>query len=110
MIVELAVAIAANMPMESRDVAIMYPMPGETVRPELMEVEKTGLPVLEAQKGGARMNLTRTQKEKRPTRVREEAYGCFLRGCWQLGRQTRKAQQPNPPPFFLFSLESHKLT
>lgn len=50
MIVELAVGIAANLPLESRDVAITYPLPGEIVHPHLMEVEKTPLPVLEAQK------------------------------------------------------------
>lgn len=48
MIVELAVAIAANLPMESRDVAITYPLPGDPIQPNLMEVEKTPLPVLEA--------------------------------------------------------------
>lgn len=51
MIVELAVGIAANLPLESRDVAIMYPMPGDTVQPHLMEFEKAGLPALEAHKG-----------------------------------------------------------
>ena len=47
MIVELAVAIASNMPMESRDVAITYPLPEQPVRPDIMEVEKSGLPALE---------------------------------------------------------------
>ena len=47
MIVELAVGIAANLPLESRDVAIIYPMPESLIQPELMEVEKTGLPALE---------------------------------------------------------------
>jgi hypothetical protein len=48
MIVELAVGIAANLPLESRDVAIMYPLPGDLVRPVMMEMEKTGLPALES--------------------------------------------------------------
>ncbi len=47
MIVELAVAIATNLPMESRDVAITYPLPEQPVQPNIMEVEKTGLPVLD---------------------------------------------------------------
>ncbi|KAM0336214.1 hypothetical protein ACHAPQ_004377 [Fusarium lateritium] len=51
MIVELAVGIAANLPLESRDVAISYPLPGEVVQPHVMEVEKAALPELEAQKG-----------------------------------------------------------
>ncbi|KAH8909777.1 hypothetical protein BR93DRAFT_935485 [Coniochaeta sp. PMI_546] len=52
MIVELAVAIATNMPMESRDVAITYPLPEDPVQPNLMEVEKTGLPPLETRADG----------------------------------------------------------
>lgn len=47
MIVELAVGIACNMPLESRDVAIVYPLPEQPIQPDLMEVEKTGLPPLE---------------------------------------------------------------
>ncbi|KAG7107202.1 hypothetical protein HYQ45_018280 [Verticillium longisporum] len=47
MIVELAVGIAANMPLESRDVAITYPLPGDAVNVDLMDVEKTGLPPVE---------------------------------------------------------------
>jgi hypothetical protein len=46
MIVELAVNIAANLPLESRDVALTYPMPGEVVQLDIMEVEKTPLPPL----------------------------------------------------------------
>lgn len=47
MIVELAVAIATNLPMESRDVAIMYPLPEQPVQPDYMDVEKMGLPSIE---------------------------------------------------------------
>ncbi|KAI3337039.1 hypothetical protein HD806DRAFT_518010 [Xylariaceae sp. AK1471] len=46
MIVELAVGIAANLPLESRDVALTYPMPGDVVQPDIMEVEKAPLPPL----------------------------------------------------------------
>lgn len=53
MIVELAVAIAANIPLESRDVAITYPLPGDPVAPHMMEIEKGGLPALEGQKSEA---------------------------------------------------------
>jgi hypothetical protein len=52
MIVELAVAIATNMPMESRDVAITYPLPEQPIQPNIMEVEKTGLPALETRPEG----------------------------------------------------------
>jgi len=48
MIVELAVGIAFHLPLESRDVAITYPMPLDPVSLHLMEVEKAGLPALEA--------------------------------------------------------------
>ncbi|KAM7222422.1 hypothetical protein V8F06_002200 [Rhypophila decipiens] len=47
MIVELAVGIASNLPLESRDVAIVYPLPEQQVMPEIMEIEKAGLPALE---------------------------------------------------------------
>ncbi|KAK4123333.1 hypothetical protein N657DRAFT_634496 [Parathielavia appendiculata] len=53
MIVELAVGIASNLPLESRDVHIIYPLPETPIQPELMEVEKTGLPALEARPSDA---------------------------------------------------------
>ena len=46
MIVELAVSIASNLPLESRDIAISYPMPGDHLLPFIMKVE-TGIPALE---------------------------------------------------------------
>ncbi|KAF4637895.1 hypothetical protein G7Y89_g168 [Cudoniella acicularis] len=46
MIVELAVSIASNLPLESRDISISYPMPGDNLQPFLMKVEG-GIPVLE---------------------------------------------------------------
>lgn len=46
-IVDLAVGIASNIPMESRDVVISYPMPLENIVPHLMDVEKAGWPALE---------------------------------------------------------------
>ncbi len=81
MIVELAVGIAANLPLESRDVAITYPLPGVVLQPNLMEVEKTGLPSLdpdasddddeeeaEKDKNGKPREKSKTIKD--PTRVR----------------------------------------
>ena len=53
MIVELAVGIAANLPLESRDVAIVYPLPEQQIQPHLMEVEKMGLPPLESRPSDA---------------------------------------------------------
>ncbi|KAI9810727.1 MAG: hypothetical protein M1827_006065 [Pycnora praestabilis] len=44
MIVELAVGIAANLPLESRDVYVEYPMPGATIVPDYMKIES--LPAL----------------------------------------------------------------
>jgi len=46
MIVELAVSIAANLPLESRDISIIYPMPGDLFQPLFMKVE-SGVPALE---------------------------------------------------------------
>jgi hypothetical protein len=45
-IVELAVSIASNLPLESRDIAISYPLPGDHLQPFLMKVE-TGIPPLD---------------------------------------------------------------
>ncbi|KAI6246595.1 hypothetical protein HI914_05412 [Erysiphe necator] len=38
-IIELAVNIASNLPLESRDICITYPMPGSTLQPSIMKVE-----------------------------------------------------------------------
>ncbi|TVY82260.1 hypothetical protein LSUE1_G005919 [Lachnellula suecica] len=46
MIVELAVSIAANLPLESRDISIVYPMPGELLHSFIMKTE-AGIPALE---------------------------------------------------------------
>lgn len=46
MIVELAIGIAANISLESRDVAVTLPHPGDSMQPDLMELEKAGLPPL----------------------------------------------------------------
>ncbi|OAQ78184.1 S-adenosylmethionine-dependent methyltransferase-like protein [Purpureocillium lilacinum] len=51
-IVELAVSIASKLPLESRDLAIVYPFPGEMVQLHLMEIQNTVLPILENQKSG----------------------------------------------------------
>lgn len=45
-IVEQAVSIAANIPLESRDVVIMYPMPNDLVHRQYMKIE-AGIPALE---------------------------------------------------------------
>ena len=52
MIVELAVGIAANLSLESRDVAVTYPHPLDTVQPGIMDVEKTALPPIETKGDG----------------------------------------------------------
>ncbi|KAG7119630.1 hypothetical protein HYQ45_014949 [Verticillium longisporum] len=71
MIVELAVGIAANMPLESRDVAITYPLPGDAVNVDLMDVEKTGLPPVETASDDAEDDETDT-KEKTGGKGRTE--------------------------------------
>ncbi|POS87251.1 hypothetical protein EPUL_002016, partial [Erysiphe pulchra] len=38
-IVELAVSITSNLPLESRDICISYPMPGSMLQPSIMKVE-----------------------------------------------------------------------
>jgi hypothetical protein len=71
MIVELAVGIAANLPLESRDVALTYPMPGDVVQPDIMEVEKSPLPPLpilepsdEGEESNAKDNDRAAKREK----------------------------------------------
>lgn len=46
MIVELAVGIAANLPLESRDISIIYPLPNQLVSQQYMKIEPA-LPPLE---------------------------------------------------------------
>ncbi|PKS10334.1 hypothetical protein jhhlp_002085 [Lomentospora prolificans] len=88
MIMELAVGIAANLPLESRDVVIRYPLPGDLVEHTFMEVEKQGLPALDGQDSGdndedgdsgdgketapkdRHADRSRTGSAKDPTRVR----------------------------------------
>lgn len=65
MIVELAIGVAANLPLESRDVSIWYPMPAEIVQPNLMEVEKTGLPSLT----GAEESESESEPEEPPEKA-----------------------------------------
>jgi hypothetical protein len=64
MIVELAVGIAANLPRESRDVTIMYPLPGDVLQAAFMEVEKGGLPSLDGQKEGEAKPDAEADKDK----------------------------------------------
>ena len=45
MIIELAVAVAQHIPMESRDVAVEYFYPGASLQPDMMKVE-SGIPAL----------------------------------------------------------------
>lgn len=44
-IVELAISIAVNIPLESRDICITLPMPGDKVQPAMMKIE-SGIPPL----------------------------------------------------------------
>ena len=47
-IVELAVSIACNLPLESRDISIVYPLPGDLLQPFIMKTETgSGVPLLE---------------------------------------------------------------
>lgn len=39
MIVELAVGIASNIPLESRDISVVYPMPGDMLQLHMMRIE-----------------------------------------------------------------------
>lgn len=81
MILELAVGIAANMPLESRDVVIRYPLPGDTVEPGLMEPEKGALlPPLEvkAEEKGEESGEEKNGKERKKRKLFSPLW-CFLR-------------------------------
>ncbi|KAG9247617.1 hypothetical protein BJ878DRAFT_414479 [Calycina marina] len=65
MIVELAVGVAANLPLESRDISIIYPMPGDLFQPDIMRVE-TGVPLLEnAMDAGSEADAASTESGDR---------------------------------------------
>lgn len=89
MIIELAVGIAANLPLESRDVAIMYPLPGNAVRPDIMEVEKTELPALEVEGGG---DSDHSDDEKDKSKNRGEK---TKSGMWNLLPQRKDSLPSN---------------
>ncbi|KAJ4421266.1 hypothetical protein N0V85_000251 [Neurospora sp. IMI 360204] len=81
MIVELAVGIASNLPLESRDVAIIYPLPEQPIQTNLMEVEKTPLPPLESrpsdasEEGTAGDGAKESSKERRGDKARSAPSG-----------------------------------
>lgn len=101
MIVELAVAIAANLPLESRDVAITYPLPGDIVQPHLMDVEKAGLPVLEAQKSDVSADADEDSDRDKNGKVRGDKgktgmLNAMLGGAPQQGRKGSVASSIGP--------------
>ncbi|KOS19781.1 hypothetical protein ESCO_001133 [Escovopsis weberi] len=77
-IVELAVSIAANLPKESRDVSVTYPMPGDVLQPHLMEVEKAGLPALEGQKTKTEGDAEAEKKESFSSDASRVRFAAFL--------------------------------
>ncbi|KAH8889363.1 hypothetical protein GQ53DRAFT_225719 [Thozetella sp. PMI_491] len=99
MIVELAVGIASNLPLESRDVAILYPLPEQQIQPEIMDVEKTPLPPLEprpdpteeaeADQGGK----DKDGKDRRADKGRPAGQPPS-----QPGQQQQTQSAPQPPP------------
>ncbi|KAK3692243.1 hypothetical protein B0T22DRAFT_8107 [Podospora appendiculata] len=85
MIVELAVGIASNLPLESRDVAIVYPHPGDQIQPELMEIEKTSLPALESRssdvsESGTAEDGAKDAKDRRGDKARPGMLNTILGG------------------------------
>ncbi|KAK2050475.1 hypothetical protein LZ31DRAFT_455136 [Colletotrichum somersetense] len=117
MIVELAVGIAANLPLESRDVAINYPLPGDPVQPNIMDVEKTPLPPLDAPKPEGEAEGDEGDKDKnKPQRVEKTKSGMFttiLGGGPHAGRKGSTASSIMPtstdaaPPSALLPKDSN---
>ncbi|KAK1537452.1 uncharacterized protein CCOS01_02772 [Colletotrichum costaricense] len=92
MIVELAVGIAANLPLESRDVAINYPLPGDPIQLNIMDVEKTPLPPLEIQKAEGEAEADEGDKDKsgknqRADKTKSGMFTNILSGGPQAGRK-----------------------
>ncbi|KAK2000607.1 hypothetical protein LX36DRAFT_571880 [Colletotrichum falcatum] len=103
MIVELAVGIAANLPLESRDVAINYPLPGDPIQLTIMDVEKTPLPPLDAPKPEGEAEGDEGDKDKniKPQRVEKTKSGSgmfntILGGGTHAGRKGSTASSIMP--------------
>ncbi|KAJ0157595.1 hypothetical protein CTA2_12674 [Colletotrichum tanaceti] len=101
MIVELAVGIAANLPLESRDVAINYPLPGDPVQLNLMEVEKTPLPPLDIPKGegeadGDEGDKDKNGKNQRADKTKSGMFTTMLGGGTHASRKSSTASSTVP--------------
>ncbi|GKT53332.1 S-adenosylmethionine-dependent methyltransferase-like protein [Colletotrichum tofieldiae] len=101
MIVELAVGIAANLPLESRDVAINYPLPGDPVQLNIMEVEKTPLPPLdipkpEGEAEGDDGDKDKNGKTQRAEKTKSGMFTTMLGGGPHAGRKGSTASSVVP--------------
>jgi hypothetical protein len=79
MIIELAVSIAANLPLESRDISIIYPMPGDIFQPLFMKVGEAGVPPLENPGADATSEDTSSTNSGDKDEAKDEKEGGKLR-------------------------------
>ncbi|ATY67262.1 S-adenosylmethionine-dependent methyltransferase [Cordyceps militaris] len=99
-IVELAIGVAANLPLESRDVSIWYPMPAEIVQPNLMEVEKSGFAPV-AVGGGAEGSESDSEPDEALDKIGKGQTGKMgkatkFRGAHRTGANTRTGTMKEP--------------
>jgi hypothetical protein len=105
MIIELAVGIASNIPLESRDISIVYPMPGDMFQPSVMKTENP-IPALEnpGAETGSEMDAASTnsgekddvtkEAEKDPKSRKEKTKSGMLQAM--MGGSSSSSKKPAP--------------
>ncbi|CZR66149.1 uncharacterized protein PAC_16050 [Phialocephala subalpina] len=103
MIVELAVSVASNLPLESRDISIVYPMPGDMLQPAMMKVESQ-IPTLEtsiSETEGDSASTASAEKDdkdgdKDGKNRKEKTKSGMLQAM--MGNNSSSGQKKGPPP------------
>jgi hypothetical protein len=103
MIVELAVSVASNLPLESRDISIVYPMPGDMLQPAMMKVESQ-IPTLEtsiSETEGDSASTASAEKDdkdgdKDGKNRKEKTKSGMLQAM--MGSNSSSGQKKGPPP------------
>lgn len=117
-IVELAVSIASNMPLESRDICITLPMPGDLVQPNSMKIEG-GIPPLAnlgdtseadaSSTGSAEKDEKENEKSDGKLRKEKAKHGSVL-GALIGGNSSSGGKKPGATPTEVSSDGKGKLT
>jgi len=122
-IVELAVSIASNIPLESRDINIIFPTPGDILQPSIMKVEG-GIPALAnpsdssdadaSSTGSAEKDEKENEKSEGKLRKEKPKHGGVLSSLIGGSSSSSSGKKPgvaaNPPQNTEPSAEVKKLT